>query len=148
MAEIAWTPLLIEERMAEAADTLRRLPDTRIQGFFSTWPATLRDYWESYGLEEVRVRRGPPSHAAVSRMDESLVWLTWLDPADARIVWMRAAGEPWKAVCWRVGLARSAAHQHWMYGICVIAWRLNGRRIPRNVSRRQVIEQSRAAGMQ
>ena len=24
-------------------------------------------------------------------------------------------------------LARAAAHEHWLYGLCVIAWRLNGR---------------------
>jgi hypothetical protein len=48
-------------------------------------------------------------------------------------------------VCWKVGLARTAAHQHWMYALCVISWRLNGRRLPHNVSRRRVIEEAQAA---
>ncbi len=145
MADIRWTASLVEERMVEAADTLRRLPEERVQGYFSTWPPVIRDYWEAFGREDVRLRRGPPSAAAIDRMDEAMTWLAWLDPAEARIVWLRASGERWKTVCWKVGLARTAAHQHWMYALCVISWRLNGRRLPHNVSRRRVIEEARAA---
>ncbi len=35
-------------------------------------------------------------------------------------------GTRWKEICWEVGLARAAAHEHWLYALCVIAWRLNG----------------------
>lgn len=145
MAEQRWTASLVEERMVEAADTLKRLPEERVRGYFSTWPTVIRDYWEAFGREDVHLRRGPPSAAAIDRMDEALAWLAWLDPAEARIVWLRASGERWKTVCWKVGLARTAAHQHWMYALCVISWRLNGRRLPHNVSRRRVIEETRAA---
>ena len=145
MADIRWTASLVEERMVEAADTLRRLPEERVQGYFSTWPPVIRDYWEAFGREDVRLRRGPPSAAAIDRMDEAMTWLAWLDPAEARIVWLRASGERWKTVCWKVGLARTAAHQHWMYALCVISWRLNGRRLPRNISRRRVIEETQVA---
>lgn len=145
MADLRWTASLVEERMVEAADTLRRLPEERVRGFFSTWPPVIRDYWEAFGREDARLRRGPPSPVAIDRMDETLAWLSWLDPAEAKIVWLRASGERWKAICWKVGLARTAAHQHWMYALCVIAWRLNGRRLPRNISTRCVIEETRAA---
>lgn len=145
MAEQRWSASLVEERMVEAADTLKRLPEERVRGYFSTWPTVIRDYWEAFGREDVRLRRGPPSAAAIDRMDEALAWLAWLDPAEARIVWLRASGERWKTVCWKVGLARTAAHQHWMYALCVISWRLNGRRLPHNVSRRRVIEEAQAA---
>jgi len=33
-----WTPTLVEERLAEAAFVLKRLPEPRRQGYFSTWP--------------------------------------------------------------------------------------------------------------
>jgi hypothetical protein len=145
MTEQRWTASLVEERMVEAADTLKRLPEERVRGYFSTWPPVIRDYWEAFGREDVRLRRGPPSAATIDRMDQALAWLAWLDPAEARIVWLRASGERWKTVCWKVGLARTAAHQHWMYALCVISWRLNGRRLPHNVSRRRVIEETQAA---
>ena len=143
MADIRWTASLVEERLVEAADTLRRLPEQRIQGYFGTWPPIVRDYWEAYGREEVRLRRGPPSAAAIDRMDEALVWLSWLEPIDARIVWLRASGERWKVVCWQVGLARAAAHRHWLFALSVIAWRLAGGRIPAHHARQRVIEMVR-----
>lgn len=135
-----WTPSLVEERLAEAAEVLRRLPEQRVQGLFSTWPAVIRDFADRIAQEPERLRRPPPSAAAITRMDEVLQWLAWLDPADAKLVWMRASGAPWKEVCWRIGLARTAAHEHWLFALCVIAWRLAGQQLPRNRSRRQVIE--------
>jgi hypothetical protein len=78
-------------------------------------------------------------------MDEAMVWLTWLDAIDARIVWLRASGERWKTLCWKVGLARAAAHRHWLFALSVIAWRLNGRRVPGNRARQRVIEMVRDA---
>ena len=145
MADTHWTPLLVEERMVEAAEVLSRLPETRLRGYFGTWPPVVREFRESFGWHETQLRRPRPSPAAIDRMDEAFTWLPWLDPIDARIVWLRASGEPWKVICWKVGMARTAAHQHWMFGLCVIAWRLNGRRLPRNLSRRRVIEQTQAS---
>lgn len=145
MAEFRWTPSLVEERIAEAADTLRRLPDTRVQGHASTWPPYVREYWEFYGVTEVKLRRPPPSAAAIDRMDEALPWLRHLDLADARIVWLRANGDPWKVICWKVGMARSCAHRHWLFALCVIAWTLNGRRIPRHISKTDLIARTKAA---
>jgi hypothetical protein len=144
MAEQRWTASLVEERMVEAADTLKRLPEERVRGYFSTWPPVIRDYWEAFGREDVRLRRGPPSAAAITRMDEAMIWLAWLETIDTRIVWLRASGERWKTICWKVGLQRSSAHEHWLYALCVIAWRLNHRRIPKRRSRRYVIDMVRA----
>jgi hypothetical protein len=56
---------------------------------------------------------------------------------------LRACGKPWKAVCWEVGLARAAAHQYWMFVLCVISWRLNGRKISRHMSTRNLIAATR-----
>lgn len=84
-------------------------------------------------------------HGAGSRMDAALPWLLWLAPLDAEIVWRRASGERWKSICWSVGLARAAAHKHWLYALCVIAWRLNGRAAPKGVGRRELIGRLRAA---
>ena len=144
MAEIKLTPTEVDNRIAEAADVLGRLPNVTIQGYASTWPPFVREYWESYGMSEVVLRRPPPSAAAIDRMDQALGWLRWLDPVDARIVWHRANGDRWKVVCWKVGMARSAVHQHWMYALCVIAWRLNGRSVPRNISKPALIARATA----
>ena len=81
-----------------------------------------------------------PSPQAIGRMEETLTWTTCLEPIDGKIVWMKAHGERWKEICWAVGLHRSAAHQHWQFGISVIALTLNKRRFNRNLSKQRVIE--------
>jgi hypothetical protein len=139
---MTWTPSLVEERFAEAADTLSRLPEVRVQGHASTWPPYIQ---ECRSTDDVTFRRPPPSAAAITRMDEALPWLQLLDPVDARIVWLRADGEPWKVICWKVGLSRVAAHRHWLFALCVIAWTLNGRRIPKHISKVDLIARTRAA---
>lgn len=56
---------------------------------------------------------------------------------------MRAYNVHWKAICWRVGLQRSAANEHWLYGLCIIAMKLNRQPVPKNRSRRYIIERVR-----
>ncbi len=145
MIETRWTATLVAERFEEAADTLRRLPEQRARGYFSTWPPIIRDVAEAYGWSETRVHLGPPHPAAIDRMHEAFDWLHWLEPNDARIVWLRAAGERWKSICWTVGLQRSAAHSHWLYAHSLIAWRLNGGRAPRIAAKGRAILRARGA---
>lgn len=121
-----WTPEMVEERLIEAASVLQRLPAPRKQGYFSTWPTMFVEFGDLVGQTPEPMRLPPPSAAAISRMEATLGWMPWLDPVDAKIAWLRASGTRWKEICWEVGLARAAAHEHWLYALCVIAWRLNG----------------------
>jgi hypothetical protein len=139
-----WTPSLVEERLAEAAYVLKRLPEEKVQGYFSIWPTMLYEFSDLVG-QEPKPMRVLPSPAAISRMEETLSWTVGLDPIDGKIIWMRAYGERWKTICWTVGLQRSAAHQHWLYALCVIAFRLNGRRLNRSHSKQKVIALAGAA---
>ena len=144
MAEV-WTPRMVEARLAEAADILKRLPEDRVQGYFSTWPKMLLEFADLVGQEPAPMKRPWPAPAAIDRMTETLGWFFGLDPIDARILWFRASGERWKTICWRVGLSRSAANERWLYALCVLAWRLNDGRPPPTVTRRQLIARTRAA---
>ena len=139
-----WTPSLVEERFAEAALVLDRLTAPRRQGYFNTWPEIVHSFADK-AEQEARPMRVLPSPAAISRMEETLGWTVGLDPVDGKIIWMRAHGARWKTICWTVGLQRSAAHEHWLYALCVIAFRLNGRRLNRSYSKRRVIELAGAA---
>ena len=139
MSDIQWTPSLVEAWITEAADVLSRLPELRVRGYITSWPPIVRDFCEAYGWQDAVLRRPPPPAHAIDRMDKALQWLAWLEQTDSRIVWLRACGKPWKAVCWEVGLARAAAHQHWMFALCVISWRLNGKKVSKHMSRRNLI---------
>jgi hypothetical protein len=141
-----WTPSLVEERLEEAAWVLKRLPEPRMHGYFSTWPEILRSFGDLVG-QEPRPMKITPSARDITRMEETLTWTAGLDPIDGKIVWLRAHGMRWKRICWTVGLQRSAAHQHWLYALCVIAFRLNGRRYNPNLSMQRVIDLARADDM-
>jgi Domain of unknown function (DUF6362) len=124
-----WTVEMVEERLAEAAAVMRRLPPVRVPGYFNTWPRVLMQFADLVGQDPPRLRLPPPSAAAISRMEEALGWLHWLEPLDTKIVWLRSSGDRWKGICFKLGLSRSAAHRHWQYALSVIALRLNGRRV-------------------
>ncbi len=142
MTQTRWTPSLVEERLADAALVLRRLPAEKTMGYFSTWPVYFHEFGDLVG-QEPRMSAPCPSPAAISRMEEALNWTVGLKPVDGRILWMRAHGERWKQVCCTVSLSRSAAHEHWLFGLCVIAFRLNGQRLNPKLGRRSVITLAR-----
>ena len=138
-----WTPADVEERLAEAAIVLRRLPEPRRHGYFSTWPEIVHSFADKVG-QEPKPMRVSPSPQDISRMEETLTWTDCLEPIDGKIVWMKAHGERWKNICWPVGLCRAAAHQHWHYGLSLIALTLNRRPFNRRLSMRKVIELARS----
>lgn len=143
MSNLVWTPKLVEERLAEAAAVLRRLPEPRQQGFFNTWPRYSYEFADLVEQELQQTSLPPPSPASISRMEGTLAWTIGLEPTDGRIVWLRAQSTPWKAICWKVGLQRSAANERWLYALCVIAMQLNRQPVPKNRSRRYIIERVR-----
>ncbi len=81
------TPREIEDRLEEAAYTLRNLPEKdRPRGYGNSWPPVVHDAKHAYGYTPERPMRVIPSAAAISRMEECFDWLLLLDPEDARIV--------------------------------------------------------------
>ena len=138
-----WTREQVEERLTEATDVMKRLPEVRVQGYFSVWPTIVHEFADLVGQEPTRMKRPLPLPDAISRMEATLPWLRWLEPDDARLVWARAEGTPWKPICWRFGLSRATAHRRWEYALSVITWRLNGRRPPAKRSQRFVVDATR-----
>jgi hypothetical protein len=134
---------MVEERLIEAGAVLKRLPAVRVGGYFSTWPTVEVEFSDVVGRAPERMRLPPPSATAISRMESTLDWAAWLEPIDSKIVWMRACGSRWKEVCSAVGLARAAAHEHWLYALCLIASRLNGEDWRKHIGKRRVIARVR-----
>jgi len=136
---------MVEERLEEAASVLERLPPVKIQGYYSVWPRYIYEFADLVGQEPREMRLPPPSAASITRMDEAMQWLLWIDAVDAKIVWLRASRHRWKMICCTVGLGRAAAHEHWVYALHVITWRLNGNnRIP-GCSKRRLLAEARVA---
>ena len=135
-----WTMEDVEDRLIEAASVLGRLPEKRVQGYFSTWPRIVPEFADLVGREPEPTRAPPPSAKAIARMDEVLtVWLKLLEPEDRKFVWMRAENRPWKAICWRFGVSRATAHRRWQYAIALITWRLNGGGPAAKIARQKLV---------
>jgi Domain of unknown function (DUF6362) len=114
----SWTPPLVAERLAEAVDVLSRLPEERVLGFYDLWPRMVC-------TPCANVRPAAAAPEAISRMDEALGWLCWLDAQERRLVWLRAEGMPWKRITHRLGSGRTTAWQRWTLALLKIATRLN-----------------------
>ena len=134
-----WTRAMVADRLDLAADVMRSMPPVGPQGYVSAWPEYVSSFADQVE-QEPRMKKPLPSPQAISRMEETLTWTAGLDPIDGKIVWMKAYGERWKSICWAVGLQRSAAHQHWLYGLSVISLRLNKRRFNSKLSKKHVIK--------
>ncbi len=134
-----WTTARVQDRLELAADVFRALPGVRPQGHFNAWPEYVHSFADKVG-QQPRMRRPLPSPRMISEAEEAMLWLRWLEKDDARVVWLRANGTPWKKIGWEVGLSRPAANRHWQYGLALITWRLHGRVPSSKRSKRFVIE--------
>lgn len=126
----AWDVDSVAMRFTDAMDTARKLPPVRVQGYTSTWPATLREEWEAYAADDARPLRVPPSPKAVERMLAAMHWVQWLDVEQRHLVWMRAKRHEWNRIGRRFGCDRVTAWRRWQVALQLIADRLNEHREP------------------
>ncbi len=80
-----WTVEMVEDRLAEAAAVIRRLPPVRVPSYFNTWPPMVVEFADRVGQDPEPTRLPPPPPAAVSRMEETLSWLRWLKAEHAKL---------------------------------------------------------------
>ena len=118
MSKAAWTPELVAERLEEAVGVLARLPEDKVRGVYDLWPRLV-------GEASGHGRAAAAAPEAIDRMEETLRWLSWLDPEDRRLVWLRAEGLPWKRITHRLVIGRTTAWQRWSIALLKIATRLN-----------------------
>ena len=122
-----WTLEDVAARFAEAAETGRRLPRVRVQGYFNVWPTFARDTWEAYPEDDRDYRPLPPSPDAIDRMLETMRWVQWLEVEQRHLVWMRARQREWKDICRQVGCDRTTAWRRWQKALQVVAQQLSAK---------------------
>ena len=123
-----WTVTDVADRFEEAAQTLRRMPPVKVQGYFNVYPDVIRTSIDLMQADVLPMRLGPPSAEAISRMEETIQWIFYLDDEEERrLVWLRAERVVWKRICWRLGCGRTKAWQMWTYALLKIVTRLNSK---------------------
>ena len=123
MAE--WTMDAVAARFAEAAETARRLPPVRVQGYFNSWSMLAFQVPDRYPDPQRICRPMPPSPAAIDQMLEVMRWVQWLDPESRHIVWMRADRCEWQQICRKVGCDRTTAWRKWKRGLMTLSAHLS-----------------------
>jgi hypothetical protein len=124
MADKLWTSHDVAQRFREAISTLKKLPDVTVQGYFNTWPALKRTPDEILQQDKMPIRLLATAEA-ITRLEELLTWLPWLNVEERRLVWQRAARVRWKAICKELGCHRSTAWRKWSDALDKIATSLN-----------------------
>lgn len=124
MTNKTYTMLEIADRFEAAVATMRRLPSVKAQGYFNTWPETVKTIWEKLSEEKCH-HLGPPSPIAISRMEETINWIFWLEEEERKIIWLRASKVKWKAICWRMGYGKTKTRNIWTTALLKISTKLN-----------------------
>jgi hypothetical protein len=132
MAEELWTSIKVADRIREAAETLRLLPNHHPgRRYRGAWPEILRNPNEAYGYEAIAPRPSPPKAAAIDRMDEVVMnWMGLVEPEDVRLMWSWALGVPAVAVGRRLRIHRSTVHRRRMAAFKRLAVNLNRAGMP------------------
>lgn len=124
MAEAEWSGEAVADHFEEAVRTLRKLPPVRVTGYFNAWPEILRSAKEIAAMtpEPMRVL---PSTGAITRLEQTFDWMLWITVEERKLIWLRAARVPWKAITWEFGCDRTTAWRRWQLALTKIAARLN-----------------------
>ena len=124
MADRDWTADDVADHFAEAFRTLRKLPAVKARGHFSGWPQVLRSPREIAAMEPEPMRVWP-SAAAITRIEQTFDWVLWIEEAERKLIWSRAARVPWKQISGEMGCNRTTAWRRWQVALTKIAARLN-----------------------
>jgi hypothetical protein len=124
MAEAEWTGEAVADHFEEAVRTLRKLPPVRVTGYFNAWPEVLRSAKEIAAMEPEPMRV-LPSTRAITRLEQTFDWMLWITVEERKLIWLRAARVPWKAITFEFGCDRTTAWRRWTLALTKIASRLN-----------------------
>lgn len=119
-----WTHAMVQAYLEDAAEVMKALPRVRVQGYFSTWPTPVHDFWDAYGWHETE-NRWRPTARQISQMEYVCEWLRFVPVRESKIIWRRASGVPWKVIAADLQSSRTAVTNWHNMGITRIVSRLN-----------------------
>ena len=119
----SFTPEHVALRFEECVSTLRKLPGERSLGYVSYWPEIKYDQRElaRQAAPPVRLRATPDQ---ITRMEETLTWITWVGCGECHLIWLRAYRTPWRVISRETGFPRTSAQRYWQGALSKIATKL------------------------
>lgn len=119
-----WTEAMVKAYLEDAAEVMKALPPVRVQGYFSTWPTPVHDFWDAYGWEAAE-NRWRPTARQITQMEFVCEWLRFVPVRESKIIWRRACNVPWKVITHDLKSSRTAVSGWYNTGITRIVARLN-----------------------
>ena len=120
----------IASRFEEAAQTIRGLSSAGSWpgGYKTSMPETLSIYSESFNREAFQIalsdsvnKPGIPSSRQIDRLDEGLIWQTYINVEERKIVWARARNKRWKRIAFDIRKSVRTAQRRWTLALIKIA---------------------------
>ncbi|WP_027853060.1 DUF6362 family protein [Marinobacterium litorale] len=118
-----WTAEQVAQRFEECVTTLRKLPGERSLGYASYWPE-IRYEPRELARQEPGPLRLKATPEQVTRMEETLSWISWVNRGERRLIWLRAYRTPWRAISRETGFPKTSAQRYWEGALLKIARRL------------------------
>lgn len=120
-----WSAELVEKRFEEAFITLKKLPPVMTQGYYNLWPDI------KYSKIELLMQKPGPIRLKalpedISKLEETMQWIVWVDIPERKLIWQRAARVPWKVICWETNRGRTTLWTQHKNALEQIAQRLDG----------------------
>ena len=145
--ETEWTAKDVENHFREAISTLKKLPSVKLREYFSIWPDIIYTPNEMI-FQEKKLIRVLATPEAITRLDQTFEWMTWINMEERKLIWKRAAKIGWKTICWDLGCDRSTAWRKWLVACNKIASRLNAKQNSRKILgiKSKLLAQKQASG--
>ncbi len=125
-ADTKWDAKKVEEYFLEVMLTLRKLPPVKQRGYISLWPSIIYTPNELLFQEKVPMQiKATPE--AITRLERTFGWMTWLTVEERKLIWRRAARVRWKIICRELGCSRTLVWKKWLRACNKIASKLNSR---------------------
>ena len=93
-----WTATDVANQFEEAIYTLKKLPPVRVQGYFKVWPDIVHSPQE-LSMQEAQPLRLLASPDAITRLEQTFEWMSWIEAEERKLVWWRAARVKWRIIC-------------------------------------------------
>jgi len=111
------------KRFEECVSTLRKLPGDRRLSYINYWPDII------YSPRDLAFQEPAPiklwaTPDQITRMDETLSWLHWVNQGERHLIWFRAEGVSWREIACRTGFPKTSAQRYWQRALLVISRRL------------------------
>lgn len=113
----------IEQRFEECVTVLRRLPGGHKLSYAKCWPEIIYSARELAQQEPTPIRLSATPDQ-ITRMDETLSWLGWINQGERRLIWLRADRIAWRTVSLKTGFPKTSAQRYYRCALMKIAKRI------------------------